>query len=230
MATASPTKQTSEAPETAPEGPESPRLSLSASLAVGAPDVGPNPILGALPPVPALPDLPPELDAELNPRERRIVLAMVAGNDYASAVRSTQPDDATGRALPRTDCIPANISAAVAHIYREMAAAAGLSRAWIIAQTVALFERAAQAVPVLDRKGRPTGEYRFDGATAANCLKMLAEWQGELYPRRAGAIPVSDVAELLRVVADRGRPGLDQRRAPRLLDMRGSAQEPESPA
>lgn len=70
---------------------------------------------------------------------------------------------------------------------------------------MALYARASQAEPVLDRKGVPTGEYRFDGATASKCLGMLAEWCPELTPKRGGGFGAGEVAELMLAVHARGR-------------------------
>lgn len=198
---------------TAAEGDVGPIITLSSSLGAGLAHSAPVHHLGGLPPLAVEPVIPPELDAELNNRERRIVWLMVNGASYAEALRNTaRTSDGAPRSQERTDAIPPPVIAAVAAIFQQVAARAGLNRGWLIAQTVALLERASSAVPVLDRKGLPTGEYRFDGPTAANCLKMLAEWNGELYPKKGGLIPVSDVAQLLAAVAGRGRPTLDARR------------------
>lgn len=222
-----------DAPE-APKAPAnegtdtSPRMSLSTSLSAGLPlhDSVARP--GTLPPLAVAPEIPPDIDAELNNRERRIVWLMVNGASYNAARRATLTQAGNSPAPGNDDEIPQHIVAAVASIFRTVAATAGLNRQFLIAQTLALFERACCAAPVLDRKGRPTGEFKFDGATAAKCLDMLAQWSGDLYPRKGGSLAVGEVAELLRAVAGGGRPTLDQRRPARVLDHARSAQEPEN--
>lgn len=212
LAAPPPTAEGATGDATAAEGSIGPLVTLSSSLGAGLAHTAPVHDLGGLPPLASEPVIPPELDAELNNRERRIVWLMVNGANYSEALRNTARADGAQRSQDRTDAIPPAVLAAVAAIFQQVAARAGLNRAWLIAQTVALLERASSAVPVLDRKGVPTGEYRFDGPTAANCLKMLAEWNGELYPKKGGSLPLSDVAQLLSAVAGRGRPTLDARR------------------
>jgi hypothetical protein len=169
------------------------------------------------------PTIPPELDAQLNARERRTVWAMVRGASYTQALDQA---NVPPRAALRDAGPPTNVSDAVDAVLRSIAYQAGISRLWIIQQTVALYRRAAQAEEVLDRKGRSTGIYRFDGATAAKCLDMLADFNPELRPRRTGkGIAPGDVADLMLAVADRGRQGpagASSRPPGRVLDMRPS--------
>lgn len=166
---------------------------------------------GAVPPgdlpKPWQPEIPPELDAQLSGKERRIVWHMVAGKSYAQAL------DAIGtppRASLRDAGPPDHVTAAVHATLRQIAARAGVDRAWIIGQTVALYRRSCAAEPVYDRKGKPTGEWKHDGATAAKCLSLLAEWCPELTPRKGAGkgIAANDVADLLLAVQARGRPPL----------------------
>ena len=94
---------------------------------------------------------------------------------------------------------------------QRAASLCAVSPEWILAQTLALYARATQAEPVLDRKGHPTGVWRFDGATARACLEMLGNQQG-MFRQKGGSIAVSDVATLLQAVAAKGRPALPAER------------------
>lgn len=135
---------------------------------------------------------------------------MVSGLTYPQALDAC---NVPKRAAIRDEAPPTHVADAVRAVLRDIAYKSGLSRRWIVENTVALYRRACQAEEVRDRKGRPTGVYRFDGATAHNCLKMLAEWEGTLYPPKAGkGIAPGDVAELMAAVAARGRPGVEARR------------------
>lgn len=58
-------------------------------------------------------------------------------------------------------------------------AAAVASAQWIIDKSVALVERCTQAVPVLNSKGEPTGEYTFDSGGANRALDRLAKMHPE---------------------------------------------------
>jgi hypothetical protein len=82
---------------------------------------------------------------------------------------------------------------------------------------VSLYRRAAQAEPVLDRKGEPTGEYRFDGPTARGCLELLGK-EIKMFGTKGDGIAPSDVAALMQAVADRGKPPLPGDRARVVVD------------
>jgi phage terminase small subunit len=54
-----------------------------------------------------------------------------------------------------------------------LAEKAGIDNEWIRDQLKENLERSMQARPVLDEKGIPTGEYRYNGAVANKCLELL---------------------------------------------------------
>jgi hypothetical protein len=156
------------------------------------------------------PQLPDELAAELSPQEHFLTWRLVAGSTWHEAL------DAAGvpkRSKLRDHAPPAHVEAAAEWLVQAIAEACGLSRSWLLGQWVALYKRAAAAEPVYDRQGRPTGEYRFDGATAAKALTALGERASP-----SGARPgdprytADDVATLLRAIAERGKPSLEARR------------------
>ena len=146
---------------------------------------------------------------DLTPAELRLVAHMVKGKSWNQALdlegyppRSSLRDNAPRDAI-KSEC---------ERSLRLFASECAASASWIISECVALYRRAAQAEPVLDRKGNPTGVYRFDGPTARACLEMLGKQQGMFKDKGAG-IAVSDVADLLAAVAQRGRPALPGDRA-----------------
>lgn len=53
--------------------------------------------------------------------------------------------------------------------------AAVASAAWIVEQAVRVVEMATEAVPVLDKRGNPTGLYQFDGRSAVAALTLLSK-------------------------------------------------------
>lgn len=46
---------------------------------------------------------------------------------------------------------------------------------WVISMLVSNARRAAQAEPVFDKRGNPTGEYAFDGATSNRALELIGK-------------------------------------------------------
>ena len=65
-------------------------------------------------------------------------------------------------------------------------------------------ERAMQAQPVLDAKGVPTGEYRYEGSVANRALELLGKEQGMFVDRKEigkpGAFDALDDEELERAI------------------------------
>lgn len=55
---------------------------------------------------------------------------------------------------------------------------------WIINKLIENVERASTAEPVLDSKGNPTGEYRYDGAVVNRSLELLGKQRGMFIDRK----------------------------------------------
>lgn len=53
-----------------------------------------------------------------------------------------------------------------------------LTKEWVLSKLIQNAERASQAVPVLDDEGKPTGEYRYQGAVANRALELLGKHLG----------------------------------------------------
>lgn len=61
----------------------------------------------------------------------------------------------------------------------------GLDRQYVIERLMKVVDRCMQAEPVLDRKGQPTGEYKFDSSGANAALRMLGDTLGMFKPTEA---------------------------------------------
>ena len=59
-----------------------------------------------------------------------------------------------------------------------------LTKQWVIDKLIQNVERAMQAQPVLDAKGVPTGEYRYEGSVANRALELLGKEQGMFVDRK----------------------------------------------
>lgn len=167
--------------------------------------------LSTLPPTPALPpgslsepvEFPKELARKLSKRDQVIARSLALGMSWQQACSAAgiRP----GADIRQRSPSPA-ILVAAQYLTRETAIRCGLSKNWIVQNCVALYRRACQAEPVLGPAGWPTGQYRFDGATAARMLQMLGEDIGMFGKGKAAAgIGVDQVAALLEAVASRGR-------------------------
>jgi phage terminase small subunit len=60
-----------------------------------------------------------------------------------------------------------------------------LTKEWVIERVIENANRAMQNVPVLDRDGRPTGEYRYEGQVANKALELLGKEIGMFVDRTA---------------------------------------------
>ena len=60
----------------------------------------------------------------------------------------------------------------------------GSTKQWVIDQLRENVERAMQAQPVLDRAGRPTGMFIYNGAAANRALELLGKEMGMFIDRR----------------------------------------------
>lgn len=70
----------------------------------------------------------------------------------------------------------------------------GLDRQWVIERLMSVVERCMQAEEVFDKKGNPTGQYKFDSMGANQALKMLGDTLGLFRPVEKK--PGDDYAEL----------------------------------
>lgn len=121
-----------------------------------------------------------------------------------------------------------HVLAAASWIMQNAISQCGMTREWVTANCVILYRRACQVDPVLDRQGRPTGVYRFDGATAARMLELLGQDMGMFGKGKVASLGVDHVAVLLEAVASRGRRQLEPPSA-RLVGS-GSAAIEQAPA
>lgn len=74
-----------------------------------------------------------------------------------------------------------------------------LNREWVLRKLKENVERAMEAVPVLDNKGKPTGEYRYDGAVANRALELIGKELGMFADRTevTGDITVTNLIDRL---------------------------------
>lgn len=75
-----------------------------------------------------------------------------------------------GRLLTRVD-----VKAEIARLEKELRKKHELTREWVIAKLQENVARAAQEVPVLDNKGNPTGEYRYEANAVNKGLELLGK-------------------------------------------------------
>ena len=87
------------------------------------------------------------------------------------------------------------------------------SAEWIVTESVRLYERCMQDVPVLTAKGEPTGVYQFDSAGANRALDRLAKRHAEFSDKHE--VNGSLTVEAVTVVASMSEEELRARLAAR---------------
>jgi phage terminase small subunit len=85
---------------------------------------------------------------------------------------------------PRIEAIMRQHREAEMALLAEAAAGPWLSREYVLASLRENAERAMQATPVLDAKGQPTGEYRWDGSVANRALELMGKELGMFAEKR----------------------------------------------
>lgn len=64
-----------------------------------------------------------------------------------------------------------------------------LTKTWVLEKLIENVQRAMQSTPVLDREGKPTGEYRYEGSVANRALELLGKEQGMFVERKEIGAP-----------------------------------------
>lgn len=66
----------------------------------------------------------------------------------------------------------------IAEFKEQFNARVNIDADWIRNELISLHEKCSQAVPVLDKKGNPTGEYKIDSAGSNKALDTLNRMSG----------------------------------------------------
>ena len=64
-----------------------------------------------------------------------------------------------------------------------------LTKAWVLNRLIENVNRAMTAIPVLDREGSATGEYKYEGSVANRALELLGKEQGMFVDRKELGAP-----------------------------------------
>ena len=97
-----------------------------------------------------------------------------AGKAYLLAGYSANGADQSAHALLRNP----QIQAEIASIRNDVEIEATVDRSFVVANLRENVARAMQAVPVLDRDGNETGEYKYQGSVANRSLELLGKTLG----------------------------------------------------
>lgn len=118
----------------------------------------------------------------INPRHERFAQGLATGKSAAGAYRAAGYNDNYGNA----STLKGNqkVQDRVAELQNRAAAGVVLKREWVIERLIENADRAMQIQPILDGKGQPTGEYRYDGSVANRALELLGKEIGMFVDRQ----------------------------------------------
>jgi hypothetical protein len=123
------------------------------------------------------PALPRELENELaylEPVERSVLLHYLKTGDLTEAAAVAEIGLLEASRLLETT----RVRQAMQAFYRAVGGEALVSVPWVLSMLRENVERAMQATPVLDRDGKPTGEYTYEGNVVNAACKLIGEHLG----------------------------------------------------
>jgi len=94
------------------------------------------------------------------------------------------------------------IDARIQFLQRERSARLGIDQDYVIKGLIMNLNRALERTEILDKKGRPIGRYRYDGAVANRALELLGNHMGmfrkkvELSGPNGGPVQIGKLEEL----------------------------------
>ncbi len=97
---------------------------------------------------------------------------------YTLAGYSEKGAHASANRLLRVATVSARVTELQKAVSERAVEKASVDRAWVLAQLRENAERAMQAVEVLDSKGKPTGEFRYEGGVANRALELIGKELG----------------------------------------------------
>lgn len=146
--------------------------------------------------------------SHLNPKQRQFVELVARGSyisaAYADAGFVANSSSATQLAAKLSKEIQAKVEEIVAATFASQDAARleAFSKDRLIALHFDNYQRAMQAVEVLDSRGKPTGEYRYAGAVATASLEQIGKLLGYYIDR--SLVATFDASELRKRASDAG--------------------------
>ena len=148
------------------------------------------------------PDVRNGASASLTPKQRAFTNEYIIDlNGTQAAIRAGYSAQ-TATAIAHENLRKPHIAAAIQEAFAERAERTEINADWVIKGLVENFYRAMQATEVLDRKGKPSGEWKYDGAVANRALELLGKHLGMFVNRIEHSGVVNRPWEQLRAVSD----------------------------
>lgn len=127
-----------------------------------------------------------------NSRQEAFVQALIKGASQtdayiAAGYKSKTPEAAAANAarLITNDKVASRLKELRAKVEERVI----VDRAWVLNRLVENANRAMQSSPVLDREGKETGEYRYEGSVANRALELVGKEFGMFVDRKEFGAP-----------------------------------------
>jgi phage terminase small subunit len=119
---------------------------------------------------------------------------------YIDAGYSEQGANPSGIRLLRNATVQARIDEIKSNIEKAVEEKVGITKAYVISKLQQNLERALQEVAVVDRDGKETGEYRYEGSVANRAAELIGKELGMFSDKLkisgdAGEAPIKLVVE-----------------------------------
>jgi hypothetical protein len=117
-----------------------------------------------------------------NSKHEHFVQLVAAGETptkaYTLAGYSEKGAHASANRLLRNATVQARVTELQKAVSERAVEKASVDRAWVLAQLRENVDRAMQVVEVMDSKGKPTGEFRYEGQVANRALELIGKELG----------------------------------------------------
>lgn len=111
--------------------------------------------------------------AELTPKQKMFVKEYLCDLNATQAAIRAGYSEKTAEVIGFENLRKPKIAAAIQLAMNERSEKVELDAQWVLERLKEVAERCMQAVPVLDREGNETGEYRFDSSGANRSLELI---------------------------------------------------------
>ena len=126
----------------------------------------------------------------LNERQTRFAEEYAIDFNASAAARRAGYSEKTAGAIGWELLKKPEIQEAIESVKKERSKRTQINADWVLKKLVTNAERAAQAEPVLDREGNPTGEYTYQGNVVNKALELIGQ-HVNFFPDKSAKLELS---------------------------------------
>lgn len=115
---------------------------------------------------------------KLTPKQKMFVAEYLVSLNATDAARKAGYSEKTAEIIGHENLRKPNIQAAIQVAQQERSEKLSLSAEWVLERFKLISDRCIQGEPVMDREGKPTGEWKFDSSGANKATEMIGKHLG----------------------------------------------------